>query len=55
MNKYLMELVGTFFLVFTIGCTVVGNGAGPLAPLAIGADGDGVCRRAYLGSAFVKV
>jgi len=31
-----MELVGTFFLVFTIGCTVVGNGAGALAPLAIG-------------------
>lgn len=36
MNKYVMELVGTFFLVFTIGCTVVGNGAGDLAPLAIG-------------------
>ena len=36
MNKYLMELVGTFFLVFTIGCAVVGNGAGALAPLAIG-------------------
>jgi aquaporin Z len=36
MNKYMMELVGTFFLVFTIGCTVVGNGAGALAPLAIG-------------------
>ena len=36
MNKYIMELVGTFFLVFTIGCTVVGNGAGALAPLAIG-------------------
>jgi aquaporin Z len=36
MNKYLVELVGTFFLVFTIGCTVVGNGAGALAPLAIG-------------------
>jgi len=36
MNKYLMELVGTFFLVFTIGCTVVGNAAGALAPLAIG-------------------
>ncbi len=36
MNKYIMELVGTFFLVFTVGCTVVGNGAGPLAPLAIG-------------------
>jgi len=36
MNKYLTELVGTFFLVFTVGCTVVGNGAGALAPLAIG-------------------
>jgi aquaporin Z len=36
MNKYIMEVVGTFFLVFTIGCTVVGNGAGALAPLAIG-------------------
>src|SRR5262252_10417907 len=36
MNKYLMEFIGTFFLVFTIGCTVLGNGAGALAPLAIG-------------------
>ena len=36
MNKYLTELLGTFFLVFTIGCTVLGNGAGALAPLAIG-------------------
>ena len=36
MNKYITELVGTFFLVFTIGCTVVGTGAGALAPLAIG-------------------
>lgn len=36
MNKYLVELVGTFFLVFTVGCTVIGNGAGTLAPLAIG-------------------
>ncbi len=36
MNKYIMEFIGTFFLVFTVGCTVVGNGAGPLAPLAIG-------------------
>src|ERR1700758_1508968 len=36
MNKYVTELLGTFFLVFTIGCTVVGNGAGSLAPLAIG-------------------
>ena len=36
MNKYLAELIGTFFLVLTIGCTVIGQGAGPLAPLAIG-------------------
>jgi aquaporin Z len=36
MNKYLVELVGTFFLVLTIGMTVIEPGAGPLAPLAIG-------------------
>lgn len=36
MNKYATELVGTFFLVLTIGCTVIGTGAGALAPLAIG-------------------
>jgi aquaporin Z len=36
MNKYVAELIGTFFLVLTVGCTVIGHGAGPLAPLAIG-------------------
>ena len=36
MNKYITEFVGTFFLVFTVGCTVIGSGAGALAPLAIG-------------------
>src|ERR1700752_2799453 len=36
MNKYLAEFIGTFFLVLTIGCTIIGHGAGPLAPLAIG-------------------
>jgi len=36
MNKYFAELIGTFFLVLTIGCTVISHGAGPLAPLAIG-------------------
>jgi aquaporin Z len=35
-NRYLAEFIGTFFLVLTIGCTVLGHGAGPLAPLAIG-------------------
>ena len=35
MNRYLTEFIGTFFLVFTIGCSVlVGT---PMAPLAIGA------------------
>lgn len=37
MNKYVTELIGTFFLVFTVGCTVVGNAGGTLTPLAIGA------------------
>ncbi len=35
MNKYVTELIGTFFLVLTIGCTVLG-GAGIIPPLAIG-------------------
>jgi aquaporin Z len=35
MNKYLTELIGTFFLVFTIGCVVLSHI--PVAPLAIGA------------------
>jgi aquaporin Z len=38
MNRYLTEFVGTFFLVATIGLTVIDpGGAGNLAPLAIGA------------------
>lgn len=38
MKKYLVEFVGTFFLVLTIGSTVMPpNDAGALAPLAIGA------------------
>ncbi len=36
MNKYLTEFIGTFFLVFTIGMSVIEPGAGALAPLAIG-------------------
>jgi aquaporin Z len=38
MNKYIAEFIGTFFLVLTIGCTVIGAGAGVIAPLAIGAS-----------------
>jgi len=36
MNKHLAELVGRFFLVLTIGCTVIPGAAGVIAPLAIG-------------------
>jgi aquaporin Z len=37
MTKYVVEFIGTFFLVATIGFTVVKpGGAGQLAPLAIG-------------------
>jgi aquaporin Z len=36
MNRYLTESIGTFFLVLTIGLTVLGGS--PMAPLAIGAS-----------------
>lgn len=36
MKKYLMELIGTFFLVFTIGMSVLAGGNGVIPPLAIG-------------------
>jgi aquaporin Z len=36
MSKYAMELIGTFFLVLTIGMVVIEPGAGAFAPVAIG-------------------
>jgi len=36
MPKYVCELIGTFFLVLTIGCTVIGGVVGVIPPLAIG-------------------
>src|SRR6185369_10866019 len=36
MKKFLVEFIGTFFLVLTIGMTVIIPGLGSLAPLAIG-------------------
>ena len=36
MNKYLVEFIGTFFLVFTVGMCVIKPDAGSMAPLAIG-------------------
>lgn len=37
MKKYVAEFIGTFFLVLTIGLTVIGAGATVIAPLAISA------------------
>ena len=37
MRKYIAEFIGTFFLVLTIGCTVIPGASGVIAPLAIGA------------------
>ncbi|MEX2171401.1 MAG: aquaporin [Pirellulales bacterium] len=37
MPRYLAEFIGTFFLVLTIGMTVIGAPSGVIPPLAIGA------------------
>jgi aquaporin Z len=37
MNKYIAEFIGAFFLVLTVGCTIIPSAAGVIAPLAIGA------------------
>jgi aquaporin Z len=37
MNKYVAEFIGTFFLVLTVGCTIIPGATGVIAPLAIGA------------------
>ncbi|HYC70242.1 MAG TPA: aquaporin [Opitutaceae bacterium] len=37
MKKYLVEFIGTFFLVFAVGMSVIRPGAGDLAPFAIAA------------------
>jgi len=36
MNRYVTELIGTFFLVLTVGCTVIGGAPGVIPPIAIG-------------------
>ena len=35
-RKLVVEFIGTFFLVFTVGMTVIDPGAGAFAPIAIG-------------------
>src|SRR3954451_15547078 len=37
MKKYIAEFIGTFFLILTIGCTVIPGVPLVIAPLAIGA------------------
>jgi len=37
MRKYIAEFIGTFFLVLTVGCTVIPGVPGVIPPLAIGA------------------
>ena len=37
MKNYIVEFIGTFFLVLVIGLTVIEPGAGKFAALAIGA------------------
>jgi aquaporin Z len=37
MRKYIAEFIGTFFLVLTVGCTLIPAASGVIAPLAIGA------------------
>jgi aquaporin Z len=36
MRKYIAEFIGTFFLVLTVGCTVIPGAAGVIPALAIG-------------------
>jgi aquaporin Z len=36
MKKYIIEFIGTFFLVLTVGLTVINGGTGVIPPLAIG-------------------
>lgn len=35
-KKYIVEMIGTFFLVFTVGATSVFGGSGVIAPIAVG-------------------
>ena len=37
MRKYIAEFIGTFFLVLTVGCTVIPKAPGVIPPLAVGA------------------
>src|ERR1700719_1685854 len=36
MNKYVVEFIGSSFLVLSVGCTGINGGSGVIPPLAIG-------------------
>lgn len=36
LKKYIVEFIGTFFLMFTIGCASFIAGANVIAPIAVG-------------------
>ena len=48
--KLIVEFIGTFFLVFTVGQTVKSpdTAAACAAGHWVGSDGDGLCRRPFL-------
>ncbi len=51
MAKYVVEFIGTFFLVLTVGMTVIGTASGviPHAGDRLGADGHDLRRGTHLG------
>ncbi len=51
MRKFVVEFIGTFFLVLTIGLTVITRSAGVIAPLAIGSV---LMVMVYAGSIFLE-
>jgi hypothetical protein len=48
MVRYLVEFIGTFFLVSTVGYAVIEPGAGALAPLTD-------CKRSFFDHIFVSI
>ena len=51
--KLVVEFIGTFFLVFTVGQTVKGPDTCSTCAACdrVGADGDGLCWRSFFGRA----
>ena len=53
-QKYVTEFIGTFFLVLTVGCTVIAGVSGAIAPLAIALlNGYDLCREGHFRCALI--